>query len=209
MGRVLSPYRILVPIGLLAVALVAGCATRGARPASAGPSAPPPSVTQAACPATGLRAAASEIAAAMGLRAMTVNLVNCGNRAVTLNGYPGARLADEDGDRLTIAVKHGVSAVAMIDALEFPPRRFTLRPGETAESHFVWRNTTEFTPDGPATATALDVAVADGRPYQAVPLPGSMDLGTTGKLAVSPWRPAPPAAAPPASGKSSAPRPLV
>jgi hypothetical protein len=211
MARVLSRRSIRVPLTMFAAVLAAGCAAPGAAPLAAGRSpAPPPSVAAGrpvpTCPATGLRASAGPIDAAMGLRAMSVALVNCGRRAVTLEGYPGARLTDEDGVRLKVAVKHGVRAVAMIEAWEGPPRRVTLRAGEVAVSLLVWRNTTEDLPNGPATATALEVAVSDGRPYQAVPLPGVIDLGTTATLAVSPWRPDPAARRPAPAGTSGASR---
>jgi hypothetical protein len=131
---------------------------------------------------------AGEIDAAMGLRAMGVDLVNCGTGTIALNGYPGVRLSGADGRRIKFSLKHGVRAVAMIEEWEDAPEKVTLRPGESAVSLLVWRNITEATPEGPATATGLEMAVADGEPYHAVPMQNTIDLGTTAKLAVSPWR---------------------
>jgi hypothetical protein len=132
---------------------------------------------------------AGEVNAAMGLRAMGVDLVNCGTGTITLNGYPGVRLSGADGRRIKFSLKHGVRAVAMIEEWEKAPEKVTLRPGESAVSLLVWRNITEATPEGPATATGLEMAAADGQPpYQPVPMQSTIDLGTTAKLAVSPWR---------------------
>jgi hypothetical protein len=119
---------------------------------------------------------------------MPLALVNCGTRTIHLYGYPGVRLADADGRSITFAIEHGVSAVATIDEWDKPPKEVTLRPGQSATALFVWRGTTELTEDGPQTATALRVSAKDGVPYRPVMMDGPIDLGTTGKLAVSPWR---------------------
>jgi hypothetical protein len=131
---------------------------------------------------------AGDVDAATGLRAMGVDLVNCGTRTITLNGYPGVRLTEANGRHIKFSLKQGVRAVAMIEEWEGPPTKVTLRPGESAVSLLVWRNITEATPEAPATATALELAVSAGQPYQDVPMQNTIDLGTTAKLAVSPWR---------------------
>jgi hypothetical protein len=176
-------------IVLIAVALVAGCAAPAGSglpgppgPASASPSAKP------VCPLDGFSLSTGETEGALGLRAMPVDLVNCGKRTITLNGYPGVRLADAGGKTITFALKQGVRAVAMIDEWDKPPSKVTVKPGQAAVALLVWRGTTEITSEGPQTATILRVSVKDGVPYRLVKIAGPIDLGTTGKLAVSPWR---------------------
>ena len=178
-----------------AVAGLVGCAAPGTTPGGTGPIVPPPpvrppSLPADACPAAGFRLTADEIEGALGLRAMAVELLNCGAHSMTLHGYPAVRLGNAEHERLPTAIKQGVSAVAMIDEWNTPPTRFTLRPGQSAVALLVWRGTTEYTPEGPVTATTAQLAVADRQPFQTVDLQGQkIDLGTTGKLAVSPWRP--------------------
>jgi len=178
------------------VAGVAGCAAPGTTPGGTGPIVPPPpvgppSLPPDTCPAAGFRLTADEIEGALGLRAMAVELVNCGSHTMTLHGYPAVRLGDAEHDRLPTAVKQGVDKVALIDEWNTPPTRFTVRSGNSAVALLVWRGTTEYTLAGPVTATTARIAVTGGQPFQPVDLQDQkIDLGTTGKLAVSPWRPA-------------------
>ena len=66
------------------------------------------------------------------------------------------------------------------------PQRVTAAPGERFAAVVVWRNTVaDVTP--PVTARYLDVALEPGRSAQRVRPDGGLDLGTTGRLAVSPW----------------------
>lgn len=149
---------------------------------SASPSAPAPT-----CSAAGTRLTAGEVDGAMGLRAMGVDLVNCGEGTVVLDGYPAARLFDKDHDALTVRVDDGVGAVTHLPPWELPPTKVTLGPGESATSLVVWRNLTEFAPDGPVNAAFLDLAPVPGGAFEPVAMTSVIDLGTTGRLAVSPW----------------------
>jgi hypothetical protein len=151
-------------------------------PTSASPSLTP------ACPLDGFSVTSGGTDGALGLRAMAVELVNCGERTITLNGYPGLRLAGSDGKALTFALKQGVRAVAMIDEWDTPPGKVVVAPGQAATALLVWRGTTEDTPEGPQTATVLRVSAKDGLTYRPVEIANPIDLGTTGKLAVSSWR---------------------
>ncbi|MEU5024703.1 DUF4232 domain-containing protein [Streptomyces milbemycinicus] len=143
------------------------------------PSAPP------TCPESGVYVLAEEPSAAMGLRAMTLKLTNCGKRTYTLKGYPTIRVLDEDGKPLDVRVSHGSAGIATLDNFDAPPRQVTLRPNETALAGVVWRNTVTDSTVPAVNGKALDVAPAEGSPRQTVA--ELIDLGNTGKLGVSPW----------------------
>lgn len=146
---------------------------------TATPTAPP------TCPESGVYVQAEEPSAAMGLRAMSLKLTNCGKRTYTLKGYPTVRVLDEDGKPLDVRVKHGSAGIATLDNFDAPPRQVTLRPQETAVAGVVWRNTVTDPTTQAVNGQALDVAPAQGSPRQTVT--ELIDLGNTGKLGVSPW----------------------
>jgi hypothetical protein len=127
----------------------------------------------------------------MGLRAMTIELRNCGTADFSLNGYPEVRVLDEDKDQLPIAIGHGEQGISTGTAWDDPPQPLVLHPGDRARSSLVWRNTVT---DGlPAVGRYLVVAPLEGQPGQTVEdgpdqPPVNIDLGTTGKLGVQAWR---------------------
>ncbi len=128
------------------------------------------------CPRSGtLLYADADPDAAMGLRDLGIHLHNCGKHPVHLNGYPQLQLLDED--------HKPVPAVKILQD-SGPPRPLTLKPGERASAHLVWRNTTEF-----GTALNLPYARLRAKPGTApVMITPEFDLGTTGKLTVHPWK---------------------
>ncbi|KAK1178907.1 DUF4232 domain-containing protein [Streptomyces sp. NBS 14/10] len=146
---------------------------------TATPTAPP------TCPGSGVYVQAEEPSAAMGLRAMSLKLTNCGKRTYTLKGYPTVRVLDEDGKPLDVRVKHGSAGIATLDHFDAAPKQVTLRPKETAVAGLVWRNTVTDPTTQAVNGQALDVAPAQGSPRQTVT--ELIDLGNTGKLGVSPW----------------------
>ncbi|WP_316778419.1 DUF4232 domain-containing protein [Streptomyces sasae] len=139
-----------------------------------------------ACPSSGVRLWADDGDAAMGLRVVGLHLQNCGERDYSLDGYPQLSLLDEDHRPVDgIRVLHGGAAVAMGTGYDEPPAPLTLKPGETALSGLIWRNTTL------AGSTAVNV------PYvRVLAKPGAdlvmvtpeLDLGTTGRLGVGAWK---------------------
>ncbi|GAA2238950.1 hypothetical protein GCM10010430_20050 [Kitasatospora cystarginea] len=139
------------------------------------------------CPASGVDLRAGEADAAMGLRVLTVELVNCGNRPYALNGYPAVRVLDENREPLDIAVGHGTSDIAVIDRFDAGPAPLSLQPGESARFGLVWRNTVTDGNDAPVNGSYLSVTPRPGDPAQSVP--AFLDLGTTGKLGISAWSP--------------------
>lgn len=142
------------------------------------------------CAEEGLRVTAGVVDAAMGLRSFGVRLVNCGNTSRTVDGYPDVRVLDERGRTLDVAVHHGLAAVARSGVDDSAPRPVTLRPGQAAEAAVMWRNTYDDAGRPPLRGTHLNVAPTAGAAWQQVTPDGGVDLGSTGKLAVGPWRPA-------------------
>ncbi|MET8911081.1 DUF4232 domain-containing protein [Micromonospora sp. NPDC004551] len=175
---------------LASVALLSACApvaTPERMPAPAPPSpaastSPPPP----ACSPEGIRITELGVSAAMGLRAMGLELVNCGNRPYVLRGYPAPSLRDADGDPLTVKVIPGARPIT--SGFDQPPDRIVLRPGERAGAALLWRNLVTDSTVVASNAAHLDVAPLPGRPAHPVELDGPIDLGNTGRLGVSAWR---------------------
>ncbi|MFD9319151.1 DUF4232 domain-containing protein [Streptomyces sp. NPDC060053] len=140
------------------------------------------------CPPSGIRVAADDGDAAMGLRVVGLVLENCGQRDYTLDGYPQVSLLDEDHEPVDgVKIFKGSGGISTVTGFDDPPRPVTLKPGERASAGLMWRNTT-------GSGTAVDVpyvrvrARSDAAPVTVTP---HLDLGTTGKLGVSPWRSTP------------------
>ncbi|MFJ3773111.1 DUF4232 domain-containing protein [Streptomyces sp. NPDC090075] len=138
-----------------------------------------------ACPASGLRLWADDGDAAMGLRVVGLHLENCGKRDYALDGYPRLSLLDENREPVDgIRIRHGGAAIASGTGFDDPPAPLTLKPGESARSGLVWRNTT-------LAGTAVNVpyvrvvAKPGARPVTVTP---ELDLGTTGQLGVGAWK---------------------
>ncbi|MEU1406452.1 DUF4232 domain-containing protein [Streptomyces sp. NPDC005728] len=140
------------------------------------------------CPASGVRVHADRGDAAMGLRVVGLHLENCGTRAYSLNGRPALQVLDADHEPVTgVSVVHG-DEIATGTGADGTPRPLTLGPGERAFAVLTWRNTTE-AGDGlsPVNAPYVRVWAKPGaRPVIVTP---ELDLGTTGRLGVGPWKP--------------------
>ncbi|MFE4973550.1 DUF4232 domain-containing protein [Kitasatospora sp. NPDC056651] len=136
------------------------------------------------CPPSGLRLYADDGSAAMGLRAVSVHLRNCGTATVTLDGYPQVQPLDADHQPLDgVRVLRGGAEIASGTGADDPPRKIALRPGEGARSVLVWRNTTEA--GTPQNAPYVRVrATPDAAPVMVTP---ELDLGTTGRLGAGAW----------------------
>lgn len=137
------------------------------------------------CPASGIRVSADKGDAAMGLRVVGLHLENCGTRPYTVEGYPLLKLLDSELRPVDgVTVLDGSSEITTGAGADEPPRPVTLGPGESATAGLVWRNTTE-------SGTAVNVphvqvrAKAGADPVTVTP---NLDLGTTGKLGVRPWK---------------------
>jgi hypothetical protein len=138
-----------------------------------------------ACPPSGIRVSADKGDAAMGLRVVGLHLDNCGTRPYTVEGYPLLKLLDSDRRPVDgVTILDGSSEITTGAGADERPRPVTLGPGESATAGLVWRNTTE-------SGTAVNVpyvqvrAKAGADPVTVTP---NLDLGTTGKLGVRPWK---------------------
>ncbi|MBB4885393.1 DUF4232 domain-containing protein [Streptomyces netropsis] len=168
LGRTASP--------VVATALLAAC--------TASPSAAPKA--DAAPPKPCVEIKAGPVDGAMGLRSLALEMVNCGSRPYTVKGYPTVRVLDGDRKRIDVTVTEGSSAVATIG--DATPKPVILRPGEKAVAGLLWRNTVTDPAVTAVRATYLEVAPATGAPWQTVKPDAGIDLGTTGKVGVSPWK---------------------
>ncbi|WP_433264751.1 DUF4232 domain-containing protein [Micromonospora vinacea] len=139
----------------------------------------------------------------MGLRALGLELVNCGERPYQLNGYPVLHVFDEQREPIMLRVVNGAKEIT--SGFDQPPREVTLATGERATAVVLWRN---LVTDSTVVATNgefLTVAPAAGQPAEEVDPDGPIDLGNTGRIGVSAWKKADPStpvpsqpAAPPA-----------
>ncbi|MFJ8995411.1 DUF4232 domain-containing protein [Streptomyces sp. NPDC102279] len=151
---------------------------------SLSPSGAVPGLRGSGCPASGLRFGTGPVDAAMGLRAMTLTLTNCGKRPYVVDGYPEVvAVLGPEGVRVT-----GVRAVAGTDQVPMAPRdpgpkAFTLRPGERASAGLYWRMAAE-------EGSYLRVAPRKGQRAVTLPLPDPLDIGPRNTLGVTAWVPA-------------------
>lgn len=139
------------------------------------------------CPPSGVRVYADDGDAAMGLRVVSLHLENCGTRTNRLNGYPQLQLLDEGHKPVnSVRILHGGSAVATGTGADGVPQPLVLEPGERAYAGLVWRNTVEAGVGNPVNAPYVRVWAKPGAdPVMVIP---ELDLGTTGKLGVGPWK---------------------
>ncbi|SPF00006.1 DUF4232 domain-containing protein [Streptomyces sp. MA5143a] len=138
------------------------------------------------CPSSGVRMLPGLVEPAMGLRAMTVRLTNCGTEPYTVNGYPSVQVLDEDREPVDVRVLRGPEEITT-GVPDPGPHEVTLKPGESATTSLVWRNTVTEADVPAVNAPYLRVAPAKGRPAQVLAPDGGLDLGTTGRLATGAW----------------------
>ncbi|MFB7495762.1 DUF4232 domain-containing protein [Streptomyces sp. NPDC056161] len=141
------------------------------------------------CPPSGVRVYADGGDAAMGLRVVNLHLVNCGPDTYHIEGYPRLSVLDESHQNVQeVQILHDGSSVAASTGADGPPQPLALKPGEEAYAGLVWRNTV--LSGTPVNAPYVRVWAKPGAaPVMVTP---ELDLGTTGKLAVGPWKRAEP-----------------
>ncbi|MFD9607549.1 DUF4232 domain-containing protein [Streptomyces sp. NPDC059970] len=136
------------------------------------------------CPPSGIRLTTDDGDAAMGLRVVGLHLENCGKRDYSLDGYPLLELLDKDLSPVQgVRIVHGSGGISTGTGFDEPARPLVLKPGESALSGLMWRNTTE-------SGAAVNVPYVRVRAEQRadpVTVTPHLDLGTTGKLAVRAW----------------------
>ena len=137
------------------------------------------------CPESGVHLYADEGDAAMGLRVVGLHLVNCGTVPYRLDGYPKLELQDEDHEIVDgVRILEGTDRISTGLGGDGSPRPVVLGPGEAAVAGLAWRNTTQA--GEPVNAPYVRVwARPAAAPVTVVP---ELDLGTTGRLGVGPWR---------------------
>jgi hypothetical protein len=138
------------------------------------------------CPASGVYLYSDDGNAAMGLRVVGLHLYNCGTRPYTVDGYPQLQILDADHRPIgTVRILQGGNAITPGTGADGPARPLTLKPGEGAHADLVWHNTTGLGSDPVNAPYVRVVPKPGGAPVTVVP---ELDLGTTGKLAVGPWK---------------------
>jgi predicted small secreted protein len=142
-------------------------------------------VTSGACPPSGVRVHADQGDAAMGLRVVGLHLQNCSARPYRLAGFPQIQLLDLRHRPVAgVRVLHGSGGISTGTDLDEPPHPMTLRPGERASAGLMWRNTVT---EGAAVDVPYVRVIAQPGTH-AVTVTPELDLGTTGKLGVGPWK---------------------
>ncbi|MFD7262886.1 DUF4232 domain-containing protein [Streptomyces sp. NPDC059874] len=124
----------------------------------------------------------------MGLRVAEIQLVNCGAQPYVLEGYPRLSLRDDRNDPVEVAVEHGTAGITSgAPAVDAPPERVTLAPGQAASMAMVWRNLVTDSTVAAVTARIVEIEPRSGAPRLWLRLALPVDLGNTGKLGVGPW----------------------
>jgi hypothetical protein len=126
---------------------------------------------------------ARQVDAAMGLRALTLTLTNCGDAALTVRGYPDLEVLDAAGNPLRVAVHHGVTVTTGIP--DPGPAALTLRHGEQAVAVLAWRNAVTDPTVTATTGAAFAVTPPGGTAPQV--LHETIDVGNTGRLDTTAW----------------------
>lgn len=152
-------------------------------PATETPTAAPTETpTGADCPEAGFRANVTQGSAAMGIRTAGIELVNCGEEPIEVNGYPVVQVL-VDGSPIDVEVTEGS------DTMQDPgPTPITVAPGESVSAGMLWRNRVESAdPADVVNAEELNIGYAEGSPLVAVSPEATIDLGTTRDIEVTAW----------------------
>ncbi|MGW4687229.1 DUF4232 domain-containing protein [Streptomyces sp. NPDC004244] len=165
------------------------------RPPAAAPTAPaapsplPSAAADEPCPAGGVRVRQAGGDSAMGVRIMSVELVNCSAEPYALEGHPQIRLLDRKRAPLEAEVRHGSADIAGgVPSMDRPAEPVTLQPGQRASFAMLWRNLVTDPSVPAAEGWAVEVTPKPGAPVVTAELRDSVDLGSTGRLGVSAWR---------------------
>jgi hypothetical protein len=153
-------------------------------PATETPTAAPTETpTGTDCPEAGFRATVTQGSAAMGIRTAGIEIVNCGEEPIEVNGYPVVQVL-VNGSPIDVEVTEGS------DSLEDPgPTPITVAPGESVSAGMLWRNRVESAdPADVVNADELNVGYAEGSPLVTVSPEATIDLGTTRDIEVTAWR---------------------
>jgi hypothetical protein len=119
----------------------------------------------------------------MGWRMLELRLENCGSRPFAVSGYPTVFVLDAGRRAFPVTVQRNPRD---LDGRERAPREVRLKPGGSATLYLQWRNTV--TDGDPVDGVYLEVVPREDDQPHLVKLEHRMDLGTTGRLTIGPWR---------------------
>ncbi|MEU3737550.1 DUF4232 domain-containing protein [Streptomyces sp. NPDC032198] len=150
-----------------------------------------PEAASPACPASGVRIEGGVVSAAMGLRAMSVTLTNCGKDTYRLKGYPKLRVLDEHREPLDVQILEGTEPIMTRDDDPGAHHSVSLKRGQQAYTVLAWRNTVTDTTTTAVSGTYLKVTPAPGTSPATVTPEGRIDLGNTGRIGTTAWQRSP------------------
>ena len=134
---------------------------------------------QGPCTKAGTAVSVGAVDAALGHRALGIQLRNCSREPIAIDGYPVVRVLDAQRKAFPVRIEHGSSYMGRDPG----PKRITLAPGKRLVSLISW------------SATVTDGKKADGEFVTIQPAPGHppttfgvwLDLGTTAEVSVIAW----------------------
>lgn len=150
--------------------------------ASPSPGTPP-------CPKSGVTMSPGMVTAAMGLRAMSVTVTNCGKGVRRLNGYPDIRVRGLGKQLFRVNVLKGTEPVTTMD--DPGPRRVTLKPGESAYTSLVWRYSAVDAATREGSGVYVEIGIGTDAARQTIEPDGGLDIGETGMLGTTAWQRSP------------------
>ncbi len=154
---------------------------------SLGPDTPPSAAPSTpSCPKSGVSMSPGMVTAAMGLRAMSVTLTNCGKGVRELNGYPDIRVRGLDRQLFDVTVLKGTEPVTTMD--DPGPSRVKLRPGQSAYTSLVWRYSAVDASTKAGSGVYVEIGPAKGAARQTIEPDGGLDIGETGMLGTTAWQ---------------------
>ncbi len=134
-----------------------------------------------ACAAEEMTLMYGDADAATGHRLQTLRVVNGGESACVLQGYPDIAFADQNGHLLDVTVEHGPSFMAQEDP---GPLEVSLGPGEWAITRIGWNaNSTQ----GSLVATEIYAALLPGDERHPWPPSAPFDIVPGATVAVTAW----------------------
>jgi hypothetical protein len=125
---------------------------------------------------------AGPVDGALGMRAVTLRVTNCGQASYRVAGYPYVGVLDGSGRPVRVSVIRGTPPGDPV--VDPGPRTTVLRRGQSAQAALLWRLLVE-AGDAESVTGPLTVDPGAGQDRQTVPL--SLDLGTTRTLTVTAW----------------------
>jgi hypothetical protein len=147
----------------------------------------PPNRTPSGGCQSGIALETGRVDAAAGFRGLGITLINCGTTPVTVEGFPSVEVLGDKGQTLELRAEQGVP----VDGWRGPATTFAVAPLHSATFIVTWHNTVDRTDIPPAVGWKLAVKPTGALPVQVIPIGfgDRMDLGTTGKFNISPWKP--------------------